>query len=58
MADAVAEHLDQGLHLCVEAPTGVGKTFAYLVPAIHYALDRALPVIVSTHTISLQEQIV
>ena len=58
MADAVAGHLDEGKHLCVEAPTGVGKTFAYLVPAIHFALDRALPVVVSTHTISLQEQIV
>lgn len=57
MALEVAHHLDDGRHLLIEAPTGVGKTFAYLVPAIHFALDRKVPVVVSTHTISLQEQI-
>ena len=57
MAELVAKHLHEGHHLCVEAPTGVGKTFAYLVPAIHFALERDLPVVITTHTISLQEQI-
>lgn len=57
MAVAVAAHLDEGQNLCVEAPTGVGKTFAYLVPAVLYALARQMPVVVATHTISLQEQI-
>ena len=57
MAAAVAEHLIAGRHLCIEAPTGVGKTFAYLVPAILFARERGVPVIVSTHTISLQEQV-
>lgn len=57
MAERVAEALAEGRHLCVEAPTGVGKTFAYLVPAIHLALAQQRPVVVSTHTISLQEQI-
>ncbi|OGV61976.1 MAG: hypothetical protein A3K19_13835 [Lentisphaerae bacterium RIFOXYB12_FULL_65_16] len=57
MALAIAEHLTSGRHLCVEAPTGVGKTFAYLVPAVHFACETGLPVVVSTHTISLQEQI-
>ena len=57
MAVAVAEHFQSGSHLCVEAPTGVGKTFAYLIPAILYALEQERPVVVSTHTISLQEQI-
>ncbi|MCF7855271.1 MAG: DEAD/DEAH box helicase [Candidatus Pacebacteria bacterium] len=58
MAAGVASALDAGMHLCVEAPTGVGKTFAYLVPAVHCAHQTGLPVVVSTHTISLQEQII
>ena len=42
----------------VEAGTGVGKSFAYLVPAIQAALaNKECRVVVSTHTISLQEQI-
>jgi len=57
MALAVARQLLAGQSLCVEAPTGVGKTFAYLVPAILHALGGAGPVVVSTHTISLQEQL-
>ncbi|MBR4884239.1 MAG: DEAD/DEAH box helicase, partial [Lentisphaeria bacterium] len=37
MAVAVAEALEENHNLCVEAPTGVGKSFAYLVPAIYHA---------------------
>ncbi|MGI5924230.1 MAG: ATP-dependent DNA helicase [Lentisphaeria bacterium] len=58
MAKAVAEALADEANLCVEAPTGVGKTFAYLVPAYYHALATGKPVIVSTHTINLQEQII
>lgn len=91
MADAVADAIRQRKHLVVEAGTGVGKSFAYLVPAILYATesqqaaegpanddpstaakkpapaqppsaeqkedDEPRRVIVSTHTISLQEQL-
>ena len=57
MALAVADAMDAQENLCVEAPTGVGKTFAYLVPAVLYAKEKKQPVIISTHTISLQEQI-
>ncbi|HEY9435044.1 MAG TPA: ATP-dependent DNA helicase [Blastocatellia bacterium] len=53
MAQAVAEALDQRRHLLVEAGTGIGKTLAYLVPAI--ATGRR--VIISTGTKNLQEQI-
>ena len=43
----------------VEAGTGVGKSFAYLVPALQAALaDRDCRVVVSTQTISLQEQLI
>jgi len=58
MALAVAEAFEQSSHLCVEAPTGVGKSFAYLVPAIYHALAVRRPVLVTTETINLQEQLV
>jgi len=79
MADAVADAIRQRKHLVVEAGTGVGKSFAYLVPAILAAADRTsqgvadsanVPeeetagknyprrIVVSTHTISLQEQLI
>lgn len=57
MAQAVAEALENGRHCMVEAGTGVGKTVAYLTPAIIHSL-KGKPVIVSTHTINLQEQLV
>lgn len=57
MAAAVDAALRDGKHLLVEAGTGVGKSFAYLVPAIH-AVARKKRVVISTHTISLQEQLI
>ena len=75
MADAVASALKDGRHLVVEAGTGVGKSFGYLVPAIlamtadEPASPKAPPpepakegkkkrrIVISTHTISLQEQL-
>jgi ATP-dependent DNA helicase DinG len=57
MAQAVAEILQQGGNLLVEAGTGVGKSFAYLLPALDYALREGGPVVVSTHTLNLQEQL-
>ncbi|MDD2237426.1 MAG: helicase C-terminal domain-containing protein [Kiritimatiellae bacterium] len=58
MALAVAEALEAGHHLAVEAGTGVGKSFAYLVPAIYAAVSTGKRVVVATYTISLQEQLV
>lgn len=59
MARAVADAIAEQRHLMVEAGTGVGKSFAYLVPAIQAALaDKECRVVISTHTISLQEQLV
>jgi ATP-dependent DNA helicase DinG len=59
MAEAVARAVAEPHHLMVEAGTGVGKSFAYLVPAVLAALaDKNCKVVVSTHTISLQEQLV
>jgi ATP-dependent DNA helicase DinG len=59
MANAVARAIADKRHLMVEAGTGVGKSFAYLVPAILAATaDKECKVVVSTHTISLQEQLI
>jgi len=57
MASAVAEALAENHHLVVEAGTGVGKSLAYLVPAVLYALRGKRKAIISTHTINLQEQL-
>jgi ATP-dependent DNA helicase DinG len=76
MAEAVARAIQEKRHLVAEAGTGVGKSFAYLVPAILAATeaqgapgspanvtDGKTPVagkkiVISTHTISLQEQLI
>ncbi|MFM2217281.1 MAG: putative ATP-dependent helicase DinG [Planctomycetota bacterium] len=83
MAHAVTQALESKKHLIVEAGTGVGKSFGYLVPAILYATsdegrlddqdsssdhsakspdneedDKIRRVVISTHTISLQEQLI
>ena len=57
MAVAVARALEEERHLVVEAGTGVGKSLAYLVPAILFALEQKKKAVVSTHTINLQEQL-
>lgn len=57
MAVAVAQALSAQEHLAVEAGTGVGKSLAYLIPAILYAVSEKKKAIVSTHTINLQEQL-
>src|SRR5206468_12298487 len=57
MAVAVARALENREHLAVEAGTGVGKSLAYLVPAILFSVANKRKAIVSTHTINLQEQL-
>jgi ATP-dependent DNA helicase DinG len=57
MATAVAHACHNRSHLIVEAGTGVGKSLAYLVPAIFHALAENRKALVSTHTINLQEQL-
>ena len=58
MARAVARAFETGEHLAVQAGTGTGKSLAYLVPAIAYAVIAEEPVVVSTATIALQRQLV
>ncbi|MEW6251255.1 MAG: helicase C-terminal domain-containing protein [Planctomycetota bacterium] len=58
MAATVARAFAGGRHIAVEAGTGVGKTFAYLLPAIEQITRHKRRVLVSTHTIALQEQLI
>ena len=68
MAEAVGQAIQKRQHLIIEAGTGVGKSFAYLVPAVLAATEpeseglsseptRPKRIVISTHTISLQEQL-
>jgi ATP-dependent DNA helicase DinG len=72
LAGAVDDAIREGHHLVAEAGTGVGKSFAYLIPSILYAVDdqnhpenyplgietpTQRRVVISTHTIALQEQL-
>jgi predicted DnaQ family exonuclease/DinG family helicase len=58
MMQAVAGTLNRGERLIVEAGTGTGKSIAYLLPAISFALKNSVPVVISTNTINLQEQLI
>ena len=58
MACAVQQAFLNGRHLAVEAGTGVGKSFAYLIPAVDLAVNGMGRVLISTFTITLQEQLI
>jgi ATP-dependent DNA helicase DinG len=58
MAELVSEALDESHALVCEAATGVGKSLAYLVPAVTFALEQKRKAIICTHTINLQEQLI
>ena len=57
MISAVTRTFGEGGHLMVEGGTGVGKSVAYLLPAILFAVANGQRVVVSTNTINLQEQL-
>jgi ATP-dependent DNA helicase DinG len=58
MARGVEEALEGSKRLMVEAGCGVGKSFAYVVPAARFALKKRRQVVLATHTINLQEQLI
>jgi DNA polymerase-3 subunit epsilon/ATP-dependent DNA helicase DinG len=58
MLRSVAKALSRSQHLMVEAGTGTGKSFAYLIPAAYWALKNDTRVVISTNTINLQDQLI
>ncbi|MGJ8697164.1 MAG: ATP-dependent DNA helicase [Verrucomicrobiaceae bacterium] len=57
MAGEVADALAGERSLVIEAGTGVGKSLAYLIPAVEFAIREGKKAVISTHTINLQEQL-
>ena len=58
MARVVARSLEASKPVVIEAATGVGKSLAYLLPSVTFALENDRKAIISTHTINLQEQLI
>ena len=58
MSEAVEKAFQATENLLVEAGTGVGKSLAYLLPAAVFSLENGIPVIISTETIALQNQLI
>ncbi len=57
MFHEVYESLSSNRHLLIEAGTGTGKSLGYLIPALYHGIKSNKKVVVSTHTINLQEQL-
>ncbi len=57
MLRGVAQTFNRKEHMLIEAPTGVGKSLAYLIPAVHWSVQNGERVVISTNTINLQEQL-
>ncbi|MED1420106.1 ATP-dependent DNA helicase DinG [Bacillus smithii] len=57
MMDCVYETLDSSNHAFIEAGTGIGKSLAYLLPAAFYSKQHKVPIVISTYTTVLQEQL-
>ncbi len=55
---SITHAVSEGQHLLAEAGTGVGKSFAYLIPAALWALTNGTRVTISTNTINLQDQLI
>jgi ATP-dependent DNA helicase DinG len=58
MLQAVSQALSNSQHLMVEAGTGIGKSYAYLVPAALWSTRNNLRVVISTNTLNLQDQLI
>jgi DNA polymerase-3 subunit epsilon/ATP-dependent DNA helicase DinG len=58
MLASVAGAFNESNHLMVEAGTGTGKSIAYLIPALYWAVQNGQRVVISTNTINLQDQLI
>ncbi|RDU36372.1 ATP-dependent helicase DinG [Neobacillus piezotolerans] len=57
MMDEVFHSFENGTHALIEAGTGIGKSLGYLLPAAYFAKANQTRVVISTHTIQLQQQL-
>ncbi|WP_339010553.1 ATP-dependent DNA helicase [Fusobacterium animalis] len=57
MAQYIQDAINEDRKIIVEAGTGTGKTLAYLIPSIKWAVTNKKKVIIATNTINLQEQL-
>jgi ATP-dependent DNA helicase DinG len=57
MLEDILSAYEKGETALIEAGTGTGKSLAYLIPALYWALEEGEPTVVATHTIALQEQL-
>ncbi|WP_461247594.1 ATP-dependent DNA helicase, partial [Treponema sp. R6D11] len=57
LLELIISAFNDDAHVMAEAGTGVGKSFAYLLPAVHFALENKEKVVISTATITLQQQL-
>jgi ATP-dependent DNA helicase DinG len=57
MMDIVQQSFETAEHAMIEAGTGVGKSLAYLVPSVLHSVTNNIPVVISTQTTQLQEQL-
>ncbi|MBN2087080.1 DEAD/DEAH box helicase [Candidatus Peregrinibacteria bacterium] len=57
MADNILNAFEQGYHLICEAPTGIGKSLAYLSAAANIVIQNKSKVVISTNTVNLQQQL-
>ena len=58
MSNLIHTAINNKEHVIIEAGTGTGKSFAYLIPLILYSIEKKEPVVISTNTKSLQQQMI
>ncbi len=58
MLRAIAQGLEKDEHVVVEAGTGTGKSLAYLIPSLLFAAKEGQRIVISTHTLALQKQLI
>ncbi|WP_181348294.1 ATP-dependent DNA helicase DinG [Thalassobacillus sp. CUG 92003] len=57
MVQSIHDALTSSRHALIEAETGTGKSLAYLLPAVHYAVNHQERILITTHTTHLQRQL-
>ncbi|MBY0415904.1 MAG: hypothetical protein K2Q18_17155 [Bdellovibrionales bacterium] len=56
LAVKAGQSLKNSIHSLIQAPTGTGKTFGYLVPAVLFSMEEKKPILIATGTKTLQHQ--